>query len=68
MQEGKIGCRWRTHGEVVAGKGQFSCGAKGCSKTESLETYEVPFKYVEAGSEKYALVKVGCLTAVCQHR
>lgn len=52
----------------MAGKGQFSCGAKGCSKTDSLETYEVPFKYVEAGSEKYALVKVGCLTAVCQHR
>ena len=43
----------------MAGKGQFTCGAKSCSKVESLETYEVPFKYVEAEREKQALVKVG---------
>lgn len=57
-QEGKVGCRWRTHAEVIAGRGQFQCGAKGCSKTEALDTFEVPFRYWEAGKDKQALVKV----------
>ena len=26
-KEGKVGLRWRTQKEVVAGRGQFSCGA-----------------------------------------
>ena len=26
--EGRLGLRWRTQAEVVAGRGQFTCGAK----------------------------------------
>ena len=62
LQERKLGCRWRTHAEVVAGKGQFTCGAKGCNKTESLETFEVPFAYEEAGKQKQALVKASIIS------
>lgn len=53
-----IGLRWRTHKECAQGKGQFSCGAVGCDSREGLESYEVPFKYKEAGDRKAALVKV----------
>ena len=42
----------------MAGKGQFSCGTKTCSKLDSIETFEVPFQYAEAGKQKNALVKV----------
>jgi len=56
-QEGKFGCRWRTSKEVVAGWGQFTCGAKGCDQTQALESFEVPFTYVEANTQKQALVK-----------
>lgn len=57
-KEDKFGCRWRTSKEVVSGKGQFTCGAKGCNQKEALETFEVPFAYVEAQEPKQALVKV----------
>jgi hypothetical protein len=57
LQEDKFGCRWRTSKEVVSGKGQFTCGAKGCNQKEALETFEVPFAYVEAQEPKQALVK-----------
>ena len=30
-KEDKIGFRWRTEQEVIAGKGQFVCGNKTCS-------------------------------------
>jgi hypothetical protein len=30
-KEQKVGLRWRTQEEVASGKGQFMCGAKGCS-------------------------------------
>ena len=58
MQEDKLGLRWRTEAEVVSGKGQFSCGARGCSEARGLATFEVPFGYTEAGARKEALVKV----------
>ncbi len=53
-----IGLRWRTHKECVEGKGQFSCGSLGCDNVDGLESYEVPFKYREAGESKHALVKI----------
>ena len=58
MQEDKLGLRWRTEAEVLSGKGQFSCGARGCAETRGLATFEVPFGYTEAGQRKEALVKV----------
>jgi protein FRA10AC1 len=56
--EGKVGLRWRTEAEVVGGKGQFLCGALGCDRATSLHSYETPFRYVERGVTKEALVKV----------
>ena len=61
LQEDKLGLRWRTEAEVLSGKGQFSCGARGCSETRGLATFEVPFGYEEMGKRKEALVKV-CLS------
>ncbi len=40
-----MGMRWRTQKEVVGGKGQFVCGAKGCDNREGLCSYEVDFEY-----------------------
>lgn len=57
-KESKVGMRWRTKAEVVSGKGQFICGAKGCDQTAGLASYEVNFSYVEAGEAKQALVKL----------
>lgn len=59
LQEGKLGLRWRTEAEVLSGKGQFTCGARGCHEGRGLATFEVPFGYTEAGERKEALVKVG---------
>lgn len=50
--------RWRTEEEVIAGKGQFVCGAEDCKQTQKLKSYEVNFAYVEAGKRKQALVKL----------
>jgi Folate-sensitive fragile site protein Fra10Ac1 len=50
--------RWRIEKEVVVGKGQFICGAKGCESQANLHSYEVPFRYVEQGQTKNELVKV----------
>lgn len=36
-----MGLRWRTEREVVIGKGQFVCGAKGCDERRALASYEV---------------------------
>ena len=65
--------RWRTEKEVISGKGQFSCGARGCSESRGLATFEVPFGYEEAGEKKHALVKVGLCSLMapshcCAHR
>ncbi|CAI5531541.1 unnamed protein product, partial [Closterium sp. Naga37s-1] len=57
-KENKIGLRWRTHAEVLQGKGQFVCGTKGCDNREGLHSYEVNFAYHEAGQKKQALVKL----------
>ena len=63
-KESKVGLRWRTQAEVVSGKGQFSCGAKGCDSSSGLAAYEVNFAYQEAGQAKQALVKL-CLCEDC---
>jgi protein FRA10AC1 len=57
-REGKIGMRWRTQKEVVAGRGHLTCGARGCEERLHLASFEVPFGYDEAGTRKAALVKV----------
>ncbi|PNH03978.1 Protein FRA10AC1 [Tetrabaena socialis] len=59
--------RWRTQREVLCGKGQFACGAKGCEAGEGLCSYEVNFAYVEAGERKQALVKLRvCPACACK--
>ncbi|KAL4444099.1 hypothetical protein ABPG75_011836 [Micractinium tetrahymenae] len=57
-KEGRVGLRWRTQREVVAGRGQFCCGATGCEERRGLASFEVPFAYQEAGERRQALVKV----------
>lgn len=57
-KEGQVGLRWRTQREVVAGRGQFTCGTRGCEERRGLASFEVPFGYEEAGQRKQALVKV----------
>lgn len=58
-RSGRIGLRWRTESEVLSGRGQFSCGNKHCSTgSTDLNSYELPFEYVESGMTKQALVKV----------
>lgn len=73
-REGRIGLRWRTESEVVCGKGQFTCAAKGCDNTNALHSYELNFKYIEHGDTKNELVKVNvhppmyvcvCLGTMC---
>ena len=61
MQSGLYGLRWRTKAEVVEGRGQFSCGCKGCDKRQQLASYELPFSYKEQGEQRQALVKVTLL-------
>lgn len=61
-KKGMVGLRWRSHKETVQGKGQFTCGAVDCEERSGLASYELPFKYIEAGDKKVALVKV----RVCQ--
>merc|ERR1712194_49032 len=53
----RFGFRWRTESEVTSGKGQFICGAQGCSKIENLLNYRVHFRYQEAGESKDTYVK-----------
>ncbi|GMF16963.1 unnamed protein product [Phytophthora lilii] len=65
-KEGKIGLRWRTEMEVVAGKGQFSCGNKRCDERAGLHSYELLFAYVEHGERKRCLVKVRACSACAQ--
>ena len=40
-REGKVGLRWRTEQEVIDGKGQFVCGARGCDTAAHLASFEV---------------------------
>lgn len=55
---GKIGLRWRTEVEVIAGRGQFTCASKHCESDLNLHSYEVPFDYLENNIRKSELVKV----------
>eukprot|EP00903_Cladosiphon_okamuranus_P016333 g15063.t1 len=57
-REDKIGLRWRTERDVVSGKGQFECGALRCQERKDLHSYELNFRYKEAGVVKNELVKV----------
>lgn len=66
-KKGNIGFRWRTEAEVVQGRGQFQCGHKRCNSKVGLRSYEVDFKYHEAGEDKRALVKVR-LCEECAYR
>lgn len=54
----KIAMRWRTEQEVIAGKGQFSCGDRHCKDNTGLRTWEVNFAYFEKDEKKNALVKL----------
>lgn len=55
---GRIGLRWRTEREVIAGRGQFTCASKHCNSEKNLHSYEVPFDYSENNVKKSELVKV----------
>ena len=55
---GRIGLRWRTEREVIAGRGQFTCASKHCDSDRNLHSYEVPFDYSEQSIKKSELVKV----------
>lgn len=57
FKKGRIGFRWRTEAEVLQGKGQFRCGHKQCECQTGLRSFEVDFKYTEAGRDRRALVK-----------
>eukprot|EP00752_Nemacystus_decipiens_P016118 g14413.t1 len=57
-REDKVGLRWRTEKDVVSGKGQFECGALRCQERNDLHSYELNFRYKEAGVIKNELVKV----------
>lgn len=57
-KKGNVGFRWRTEAEVVQGRGQFQCAHKRCNSKRGLQSFEVDFKYSEAGASKRALVKV----------
>lgn len=55
---GKLGLRWRTKKDVLAGIGSDVCGALSCGSCERLKTFEVPFQYAECGCVKSELVKL----------
>lgn len=40
-KEMKVGLRWRTEPEVIAGKGQFECGSLSCTERFGLQSFEV---------------------------
>jgi len=66
-RERVYGLRWRTEEEVVRTKGQMLCGSKDCESSDDLHSFELPFKYVESGETKRALVKVR-LCSKCAHK
>jgi len=55
---GRIGLRWRTKDEVIAGKGQFICGNLDCKDKKQLVSFEVNFGYQEDGQERNTLIKL----------
>ncbi|XP_055531863.1 protein FRA10AC1 homolog [Wyeomyia smithii] len=57
-KENKVAMRWRIEKEVIAGKGQFTCGNRTCEERETLRSWEVYFAYQEHETRKNALVKL----------
>jgi protein FRA10AC1 len=57
-RDGRLGVRWRTRADVLAGKGVGVCGALGCDATRGLHAFEVPFAYSEGGQGKLTLLTV----------
>lgn len=56
--DAQIALRWRTENEVISSKGQFICANIPCSEVLDLTSWQVDFRYREAGLEKAALVKL----------
>lgn len=65
-RQGRLGLRWRTQEEVLAGKGDQVCAALHCS-ARRLKALEVNFAYTETGERKNALVQIH-LCGKCRHR
>ena len=65
-RQGRIGLRWRTQEEVLAGKGDQVCANLHCG-AQSRKALEVNFAYTEMGERKNALVQVH-LCRKCKHR
>ncbi|XP_064630819.1 protein FRA10AC1 homolog isoform X2 [Lineus longissimus] len=66
-KENQVAMRWRIEKEVIAGKGQFTCGNKRCDEKEGLRSWEVNFAYKEDDEKKNALVKLR-LCADCSYK
>lgn len=54
----QLGLRWRTRAEVLNGKGEFICGSLSCEGVSGVQSFEVPFKYIEHGEKKAAYVQL----------
>ena len=54
----KLALRWRTENEVISSKGQFICANIPCNEVLDLTSWQVDFRYSEAGITKAALVKL----------
>lgn len=63
----QLGLRWRTRAEVLNGKGELVCGSLTCEGVSGILSFEVPFKYLEHGEKKAALVKLN-LCGLCANR
>ena len=57
-KEGLYGLRWRTEKEVIELKGENICGSKFCDNINNINSYELPFKYIENSITKRELIKV----------
>ncbi|KNE67231.1 hypothetical protein AMAG_19668 [Allomyces macrogynus ATCC 38327] len=60
---GQVALQWRTHREVVAGKGQWECGHLACCERSGLKSWEVLFGYNEQGEKKRSSSCACVLTA-----
>ncbi len=54
----RLALRWRTEKEVISSKGQFICANIPCHEVLELTSWQVDFRYSEAGIAKAALVKL----------
>ncbi len=53
---GRVGLRWRSAGEVAAGKGERVCAAQGCTERRPLAPLELPFAWKDGETARVALV------------